>query len=454
MKKPDEAKSFIQVIKTGKDTVTLRDPVYNIVPTGPSDFKVEGEVVFAGYGIKADKYNYNDFENILTEGRILLILDRAPLTADGRKSLFEEPEWMGEMNFQSKITALVLSKAKAVIIVCDPKSGFRSMAESNSPVAQYLSSKSTLTGKNEDSSDSFMALMPKIAYIGRSVADAILDGTGHSLKGLQDSIDAAFKPFSFIVPGKTVTINSGTNSEKKTLKNVAGFIEGSDNILKNEVVVFSAHYDHIGETGNKINTGADDDASGCAALLSIAEAFRGLDKKPLRSVLFLWVSGEEIGLFGSESYVRNPLFPLNNTVADLNIDMIGREKSEADSTDETPMTGPGKVFVITDNQSTELRRIADREDNKSKIDFDYSLSGRNHPLHLFQRSDHFNFVKNDIPVLFFTTGLHTDYHTPADVPGKLDYRKMELIARTMFDIGLTVANNKKRIVVDNPYSKW
>jgi Zn-dependent M28 family amino/carboxypeptidase len=242
--------------------------------------------------------------------------------------------------------------------------------------------------------------------------------------------------------------------EEKVLNNVAGYIEGSDPVLKNEIVVFSGHYDHIGASGSKINTGADDDASGCAALLSMAEAFQSLQKKPLRSILFLWVSGEEIGLYGSKSYVDNPLFPLEETVADLNMDMIGRVKGVADSTKENPMTGPNTVFVITDSQSKDLRSIADEIDKKSPLDFDYSLSGRDHPLQLFARSDHYNFVKKDIPVLFFTTGLHTDYHTPGDVVEKIDFKKMEMVTRTMFEIGLTVANRKTRLIVDNPFSSW
>jgi hypothetical protein len=136
------------------------------------------------------------------------------------------------------------------------------------------------------------------------------------------------------------------------------------------------------------------------------------------------------------------------------MDMIGRVKEVADSTKENPMTGPNNVFVITDSQSKDLLSIADEIDKKSPLDFDYSLSGRDHPLQLFARSDHYNFVMKDIPVLFFTTGLHTDYHTPGDVVEKIDFKKMETVTRTMFEIGLTVANRKTRLIVDNPFSSW
>ena len=294
----------------------------------------------------------------------------------------------------------------------------------------------------------------RILFINRSVADELLKGTGQTLTEIQNKIDKELQPESFLIPGKHILIDLKTSTEENTLNNIAAYIEGSDPVLKNEFIVFSSHIDHIGGSGRIINYGADDNATGCAALLSIAEAFQGLEKKPLRSIMFLWVSGEEIGLFGSEYYVNNPLVPLENTVADLNMDMIGRVKGVADTTSDNPMSGPNEVFVITGNQSRELVNIAKDVDDDSPLDFDYSLSGRNHPLQLFARSDHYNFVKKDIPVLFFTTGLHTDYHTPGDVVEKIDFIKMEKITEAMFRIGYNVANMKSRLKVNNPFSKW
>jgi hypothetical protein len=449
---PDKTK--VQIISGANDTLTIKDPMYQLVPIGPSDFILEGEVVFAGYGIKSDKYKYNDFDSLNTEGKILLVMERAPMSEDGKKSLFEEPEWNSAMSFQLKINALIQSKAKAILFVPDPKSGFTSLGESSPGLAGYISSKVSLKGEKDENLDPFMAMMPKVIFVNRSVAEALLKGSGHNLEELQKSIDETLKPNSFIISDKQMKITEVSLKEENVLNNVVGYIEGSDPVLKNEVVVFSGHYDHIGGSGSKINRGADDDASGCAALLSMAEAFQSLKKKPLRSIMFLWVSGEEIGLYGSKSYVDNPLFPIEKTVADLNMDMIGRVKEAADSTSETPMTGPNSVFVITDNQSKDLRAIADDIDKKSVLNFDYSLSGRDHPLQLFARSDHYNFVQKDVPVLFFSTGIHSDYHTPGDVIEKIDFHKMELITRTMYEIGFTVANRKTRLVVDNPFSSW
>jgi hypothetical protein len=445
--------TMIQIIDNNNDTVTIRKPVFNVIPDIPSDFDVSGEVIFAGYGLKQDKYKYNDLANFKTEGKILLIMDGAPTSDDGKKYLFDTVDWNSFLNtINAKVLATMGSKSKAVIIVMDPKSGFSSFDQKQPGYAGDLSSSSSLSKEKVQSP--LMANLPKIIFADRSVADEILRGSGHTLEDLQKKIDSELRPFTFQIPEKRVRVTETAIQKEITLNNVAALIEGSDPVLKNEYVIFSGHADHKGFWGDWINAGADDNASGCAALLSMAKAFQSLEKKPMRSILFLWVSGEEIGLYGSKSYIKNPLVPLASTVVDLNMDMIGRIKGVADTSSETPMTGPNGVFVITGYQSKELVSIAEEVDKMTILDLDYSLSAKNHPEQLLTRSDHFNFVKKDIPVLFFTSGLHSDYHTPGDVLEKIDFDKMELVSRTMYQIGYNVANRKTRIVVDNPYSKW
>ncbi len=361
-------------------------------------------------------------------------------------------DWSSFQSLQVKLTPLLFTRAKAVLIVADPKSGYSSLEEHFPGISGELNSAISLKGQKPRIMQ--MPNMPKIMIVHRDVAEELLRESSYNLSGLQSKIDETGKPFSIEIPDKKVKITEVVKTEDMHLNNVAAYIEGSDPVLKNEYIVYSAHIDHIGISSQGVNTGADDNASGCAGLLSIAEAFQNLKKKPLRSVLFLWVSGEEIGLLGSRYYVNNPLVPLENTLVNLNADMIGRVKGPADTTADNPMTGPKEVFVISDNQSKELTTIAEAVDQQSVLDFNFSLSGRNHPLQLFSRSDHYNFVVKDIPVLFFFTGLHTDYHSPEDVVEKINFEKMELIAETMFQIGYEVANKKKRIVVDNPFSSW
>ncbi len=446
----DREKTSIEVLSDDKPA-SFKLPVYQLLPTGPSDFTVEGEVVFAGYGLRTDTYKYNDFTDIKTEDKILLVMTGAPTDENG-KYIFEGTPWSSFISIQVKLSSLLFTKARAVIIVTDPKSGHSSLEEQFPGYAGELSSIRTLKGENNAVFQ--LPGMPKIMFVHRSIADELLKDTGFTLEGLQKKIDSELKPQSFAITGKKIRITEVSRTDEMEYYNVAAYIEGSDPVLKNEYIIFSGHADHIGDSGGRINFGADDNASGCAALLSIAEAFQNLEKKPLRSILFLWVSGEEIGLYGSKSYISNPLVPLEKTVVDLNMDMIGRVKEAADSTKETPMTGPEDVFLITDNQSKELRSILEEIDKNTILDFDYSLSAKDHPLQLFSRSDHYNFVKKDIPAVFFTSGLHSDYHKPGDKIEKIDFEKMELITETMFEIGLTIANRKTRLVVDNPYSKW
>lgn len=448
-KKADPRYTEMKVTYTNGDSLKITDPFFHIIPQGPADINLEGDVVFAGYGIKTEKYN--DLEGLELKGRIVIVMDGGPVNAEGKQMLGHE--FYDEDGFQYKIGALLSPGPKAVIFIPDPLSGHKSYAEVIPGLAGYLSATIHLDGE-EEKPNPVMAMLPKVIFANRSVADALLKDSGKSLESLKKELNTGMKPASFLVEGKKLAVRERTIEEKKVLKNVAAFIEGSHPEKKKEVLVYSAHYDHIGATGNLVNAGADDDASGCAALLEMADAFNTLKKKPLRSVLFLWVAGEEIGLYGSKTYVSNPLFPLEQTIANLNMDMIGRIKEEADSTSETPMTGPSGVYVITGGQSSELTNIAAEVDKKSSLDFDYSLSGRDHPLQLFSRSDHFNFVKHDIPVLFFTTGLHSDYHTPGDVIEKINFGKMELVTRTMYEIGFIVANRKERLIVDNPYSTW
>lgn len=442
----------IRVTDGSRESEPIKEPIYQLIPMGASDFELEGEIVFAGYGIRADKYNYNDFDTLSLAGKIVLIMDRAPSSPDGKTCLLGDQNWMNLNGMQMKIQGLMFNRPKAILIVPDPKSGTVSLEESSSGLADFLASSMTLKGHASQVQDN--PLLPKIMFVHRKVADEILSGTGKNLDDLQKTIDRDLKSQSFHVQGKRIKITEASITEEKQLPVVAGIVEGSDPVLRDEVVIFSGHMDHIGGKGDKINPGADDDASGCAAMLELAEAFQSLRKKPARSVMFLWVSGEEVGLFGSEYYTENPIFPLVKTVADLNMDMIGRIKGSADTTDQTPMTGPNSVFVITGNQSKELVAIADNAAKKTGLDLDYSLSGVNHPLMLFSRSDHYNFVRKDIPVLFFTTGLHSDYHKPGDIIEKIEFGKMELITRTMFLTGLQIASQKNRIKVDNPFSKW
>lgn len=231
---------------------------------------------------------------------------------------------------------------------------------------------------------------------------------------------------------------------KNDSENVLAYISGSEK--PEEVIVISAHLDHEGVKNGEIYNGADDDGSGTVALLEMAEAFnlaKKAGKGPKRSILFLHVTGEEKGLYGSRYYSENPVFPLANTVADINVDMIGRVDPEHKDT-------PNYVYVIgADRLSTGLdAAVTKANSNLTDFKLDYKYNDRNDPQRIYYRSDHYNFAKNGVPSVFFFSGIHEDYHKPTDTPDKIDYPLMTIRTKLIFHTAWEIANSTERIKVD------
>ena len=227
-------------------------------------------------------------------------------------------------------------------------------------------------------------------------------------------------------------------------ENIWAFIKGSEK--PDEIIIISAHYDHVGMKNGEIFNGADDDGSGTVALLEIAQAFKTAQEKghgPKRSILFLHVTGEEHGLHGSRYYSDNPLYPLENTVANINIDMIGRRDTLHPNTNNY-------IYPIgADRLSSELHEINEAMNNKyTKMEFDYKYNDRNDPERIYYRSDHYNFAKKGIPALFYFNGVHEDYHMPTDTPDKIEYDALAKRAQLAFAVAWELANREERIKVD------
>ncbi|RZJ44611.1 MAG: M28 family peptidase [Chryseobacterium sp.] len=226
-------------------------------------------------------------------------------------------------------------------------------------------------------------------------------------------------------------------------ENILAFIEGTEK--PEEILVISAHYDHVGTQNGVVYNGADDDGSGTVAVMEIAKAFQSAKKAgkgPNRSILFLHVTGEEHGLFGSEYYSDHPVFPLANTVVDLNIDMIGR--------DDPANRGKSYVYVIgSEMLSSELKVINEAANKKTvNLELNYKYDDPKDPERLYYRSDHYNFAKNNIPVAFFFDGIHEDYHKPTDDVEKIDYSMLQKRTQLVFTTAWEIANREARIVVD------
>lgn len=228
-------------------------------------------------------------------------------------------------------------------------------------------------------------------------------------------------------------------------ENVLGYIKGSEK--PDEIIVISAHLDHVGtdKDGNVFN-GADDDGSGTVSIMEMARAFQQAVKDgngPKRSILFLHVTGEEIGLYGSKYYVENPIFPLENTVANLNIDMIGR-------IDPNKKDNPNYVYLIGSNMlSQELQDVSTDVNNRYiNMELDYTFDAPDDPNRFYYRSDHYNFAKNGVPVIFYFNGVHEDYHKMTDTPDKIEYELMAKRAKLIFLTAWELANREKRIALD------
>jgi len=223
-------------------------------------------------------------------------------------------------------------------------------------------------------------------------------------------------------------------------ENVLGFIEGTD--LKDELIIITAHYDHLGKHDSLIFNGADDDGSGTVAAMEIAEAFMIAKKEgygPRRSILIMPVSGEEKGLLGSKYYTDNPIYPLEKTVANLNIDMIGRLDDWHDTANYVYLIGSNRLSLDLHNISEEinLKHIG--------LDLDYRFNKEDDPNRYYYRSDHYNFAKNNIPVIFYFNGVHEDYHKTSDTIEKIDFNKIERITKLIFLTAWELANRDQRI---------
>lgn len=403
---------------------------YNTENNNLPEFKTD-EVIFLGYGI--DDFNYSDYKEADVEGKVILIYKGEPKQEDGTYwvSGNKNPsEWSS--NIQMKLEAAYRKKVKAVLIIEDQ------LKEKVAEDRRLLLGPRVLLGE-PDMSDIPMA---NACYISTNVARAIIGKKFKKLVKLRDRINENGENRSLRL--KTdLTLKMEKKSRSLEGVNILGFIEGTHPFAKNEIVVVSAHYDHIGAKGKDINNGADDNASGTTTVMEIADALARARKEgmgPKRSVLCLLVTGEEKGLLGSEYYAQHPVFPLENTIVNVNIDMVGR-------VDENYMDKAPYIYVIgSDRLSRDLHDVNEKINNKYQgLILDYKYNDEADPNRFYYRSDHYNFAKNGIPAIFFFNGVHEDYHRPTDTVEKIDFELMETRARHIFQLVWDLSNSEKRI---------
>ena len=393
------------------------------------------EVLFLGYGI--DDEVYSDYLGSEIKGKILLVFDGEPVNKKGLSLITggkSKSKWTTNWRLKRKIAR---EKGAAALIIIS-----NSYDESLNTWRHYIEKPELKLILESDT-----AAVKKVPtfYISQDLALKLFEPLGKKFtqKKIRKSIFKKGKPVQKDLLG-TFGVRVKRNVSNISSENVLGFIEGSDR--KEEVLIITAHYDHLGVQDDVIFNGADDDGSGTVALLEMAQAFSLAKKQghgPRRSILFMPVAGEEKGLLGSEYYVNNPIFPLENTIANLNIDMIGRL--------DTQHTGnPNYVYLIgADKLSSELHNISDQcNTDYTNLELDYTYNDPDDPNRFYYRSDHYNFASNGIPVIFYFTGIHEDYHKSTDTVDKIDFDKMEKITRLIFFTAWHLANREDRIEVD------
>lgn len=340
---------------------------------------------------------------------------------------------------KSKKVALAREKGAKMILISntDTQSDFKELA---GQIRNFVSEGKLSLEKPKESQDAGIFLL------SAAVVEKVMGTTMDKLKKT-----AAEDPSkNALMKVKHATIQYKTTSPLKIIKteNVLGYLEGSDK--KDEVIVITAHYDHIGKDkngkGDLINNGADDDGSGTVAVMELARVFAYAKKEgkgPRRSILFMTVTGEEKGLLGSDYYTRNPIFPLASTIVNLNIDMVGRRDPQHQ--DSAPY-----VYVIgSDKLSDDLHAVSESVNKANgNIIFDYTYNDPKHPDKFYYRSDHWNFAKNNIPIIFYFNGVHEDYHKPSDQVEKIEFDLLTKRTQCVFYTAWEIANREQRIKVD------
>lgn len=390
------------------------------------------EVVYAGYGIDDEKYS--DYTDLDVQGKIVIVKVGEPkdkagnFVITGAKTV---SKWSnGRQALSSKRDAAKEKGAKAIFFADDALFNrysryFKNQAEKGG------SSRLSLPAKKEDGPEIYFFLISQ--KMGASLVNNI-----------EQSTETATIPLNLDIKYTSIT-------EAKPSENVAAIIKGSEK--PNEYIIISSHLDHVGiDSEGEVFNGADDDGSGTVSILEIAEAFKTAADKghgPKRSIIFLNVTGEEKGLLGSRYYTDyEPLVPLANTVANLNIDMIGRidPKREGER---------NYIYLIgSDKLSTDLHNISEEVNSEfMNIELDYTYNDENDPNRFYYRSDHYNFAKNNIPIIFYFNGTHDDYHRISDTPDKINYDLLENRSRLVFHTAWEVANREERIIVDKAEEK-
>ena len=401
------------------------------------DFKAS-DIVFVGYGIKTDKYN--DLEGLDLTGKVVLVINEGEPTNKDGNSLITGSSVGSDWSTSRFKRIQELSKLNPKMILAVSSQN----AEMITRYGSRLTAGRFSLRSNESQANQPTMEIP-VANITVETANQLLASKNTSVAQVIEKIGSTGKPNSFDIKS-SLDARMGVKKEEFNDPNVLGLIEGTD--LKEEVVIISGHYDHDGILPDgTYYPGADDNGSGTVGVMELARAFAAAKKDgkgPRRTILFMAFAAEEKGLLGSNYYSQNPIFPLSNTVTCLNMDMIGR-------IDDKHLDGNHNYIhaIGSDMLSSELKAINEKANKDfTQMELDYMYDDPKDPLRIYYRSDQYNLAKHGIPVIFFFSGLHPDYHTPNDTVDKIDFPMMVKREKLVFHTAWDIANRDKKLVVD------
>ncbi|HKJ81541.1 MAG TPA: M28 family peptidase [Ignavibacteriaceae bacterium] len=392
-----------------------------------NEVNLTAKVIFAGYGITAPEYKYDDYAGLDMKGKIVLVMDGEP---SGRDSTFFNGDKPSKYsNAREKIQ--IAKKHGAAGIITTISKQYEAKWDF---IKRFFERPSYSIAEKKDEKDgNFLSL-----YVKSSVLKDLLDGQIYSYDNLSAKAEKGETLPYFDLNGD-LKAEVKKNSTTKVAKNIVGVIEGNDPVLKNEYVAVGAHYDHLGIQNGKVYNGADDDGSGTVTVMEVAKAF-AKSRNNKRSILIVFHTGEEKGLLGS-SYLTNnlDLIKQNKVVAQVNIDMVGRESADS-------------IYSIgSDKLSSEMKKVVEEADAETvKMALDYKYDDPNDPNRFYYRSDHYNYAKHGIPIVFFFDDMRKDYHRDTDEVDKINFEKLRKIATLVYSVAGKIANLNHRLVVDKP----
>ncbi|MDP6568504.1 MAG: M28 family peptidase [Candidatus Marinimicrobia bacterium] len=394
--------------------------------------ETQAPIVFAGYGITAPNYDWDDYADADVERKAVLIIDGQPEIPGSDYFTGEAETHVGDV--MEKVITARENGASAIVIAFNPRS-------------EMLFSDRMKRWERWLTQDA-MALPSPISpapvfFINKRTANRLLSVLGKSLMQIQEEVETGISG-STILPGTNLLFSVELEKETVVTQNVVGYLSGTDPELNKEGIIFSAHYDHLGvDKEGTIWYGADDNGTGTSAILEIADAITSNPKRAKRSFLFLAIAGEEKGLLGSNYYTNHPLIPLEQTITNLNIDMIGRNAADS-------------IYIIGSNMiSQELHDMNEAAAGYlNNLGLNYRYNTLDDPNRFYYRSDHYNFAKRGIPVIFYFAGVHEDYHQPTDTRDKINFDKMERVAKLVYLTGWGMANRGGNIGEQNLNSEF